>query len=58
MLKKTMAGICRTAMSVKRALGTALLDKEDMRVSFDDSIIAGTAVEKQQDMTEVTAGRV
>ncbi len=51
-----MVGICRATMATSQSLGAALPDEGHMRVSFDDSIITDTVVEKQQNMTEVMSG--
>lgn len=43
-------------IAVERSLGAMLPDEGDVRVNFDDSIIADTSAEKRQDMAEVAAG--
>lgn len=47
-LEKAVAGTCRTVIAASRSLGVLLLDEGNVRVSFDDSIIADTAAEKQR----------
>lgn len=54
--ERAVAGIYRTVMAALRSLGVAKPDENDVRASFDDSIITDTAAEKQQDMTEGEAG--
>ena len=55
-LEGALAGICRALLAVERRLGVPLPDEGQVRVSFDDSIVADTAAEKKQDMAEVAAG--
>lgn len=55
-LEGSISGICRTLMAVGRHLGVELPNEGEVRVTFDDSIIADTAAEKRQDMEEVAAG--
>lgn len=55
-LEKALAGIFRAAIAASRSLGVSLPDEDDVWVNFDDSIITDTLAEKQQDMTEVSAG--
>ena len=43
-------------MAASRSLGVELPDEGEVRVTFDDSIIADTAAEKKQDMDEVAVG--
>ena len=52
-LEHSMAGICKALMHVSRGFGEELPDEGDVRMSFDDSIIADTAASKASDMAEV-----
>ena len=52
-LEHSMAGICKALMHVSRGFGEELPDEGDVRVTFDDSIIADTAASKASDMAEL-----
>ena len=52
-LEHSMAGICKALMHVARGFGEELPEEGDIRVMFDDSIIADTAASKASDMAEV-----
>ncbi len=52
-LEHSMAGISKALMHVSRGFGEELPDEGDIRVMFDDSIIADTAASKASDMAEV-----
>ena len=52
-LEHSMSGICKALMHVSRGFGEELPDEGDIRVMFDDSIIADTAASKASDMAEV-----
>lgn len=55
-LEGAIAGICRALLAAERKLGVELPDEGLMRVTFDESIITDTTVEKRRDMGEVAAG--
>jgi len=52
-LEQSIAGICRSLMSVYRGLGENIPDEGSVRVDFDDSVITDTAAEKRLAMSEV-----
>ena len=52
-LERSMAGICRSLMSVYRSLGESIPDEGSVHVTFDDSIVTDTAAEKRISMAEV-----
>ena len=52
-LEQSIAGICRSLMSVCRGLGENIPDEGSIRVDFDDSVITDTAAEKRLAMSEV-----
>lgn len=49
-LERVIARICRAVLAMARRLGVPLPAEGEMRVTFDDVIIADTGAEKRQDM--------
>ena len=52
-LEQSIAGIARALLHIARGFGVDLPHEGDLKVMFDDSIIADTFQEKKQDLSEV-----
>ena len=52
-LEASLVGISHALLHMVRTFGDSLPDEGEVRVQFDDSIIADTYAEKAQDMREV-----
>ena len=51
--EQSIAGIARALLHIARGFGVDLPQEGDLKVMFDDSIIADTYQEKKQDLAEV-----